>query len=571
MTRQAIKILTIKNSDMKIIKSRVILVLFAAAFAVSCKKNLLDIKPTDFVSDVAVFEDLALTTQFVTNIYGSVLSGFDRRDAGLGNDWSLGMGMLAMATDEAEGPTATTLNAVNNGDLNPTFVYGTEMWALNYVAIRKCNTLLSRIDAVPAATPDQIALRNRLKAEGQFIRAFCYADLIRAFGGVPLILQAQNISDDLLVPRNTYKECLDQVIKDCDDAAAVLPPTYPSSQLGRATKGAALALKGRMLLHYASPLNNASNEAVRWQQAAAASKAVMDLNVYSLYPDYYKLFIDKAGNNEVIYANKFERPGRTQQTPWKLAMSIQAPDVIGGAWGGFSPTQNLVDAYEMKNGKPIADAASGYNPQDPYKNRDNRLDQSILRNGSSWKGVTVETFDGGNAQRAANGDRTKTGYGLKKLLDDKYVTADQVYQGGDNDWIYLRYAEVLLNYAEAQNEAAGPDGSVYGAVNLVRQRAGQPDLSGLSQAEMRDRIRNERRVELAFEEHRFWDVRRWKLGGTYFNGPVNKVKVTKTGATFNYSIEELEKRTYKEDYNLLPIPQTERDRNPNLTQNPGYN
>jgi len=229
-----------------------------------------------------------------------------------------------------------------------------------------------------------------------------------------------------------------------------------------------------------------------------------------------------------------------------------------------------VDAYEMKNGKKVTDATSGYNPQDPYKDRDSRLDQSILRNGSPWKGVTVETFDGGNAQNASNGDRTKTGYGLKKLLDDKYVTADQVYQGGDNDWIYIRYAEVLLNYAEAQNEAVGPDASVYTAINLVRQRAGQPVLAGLSQTQMRDRIRDERRVELCFEEHRFWDVRRWKLGATYFSGPVNKMRITKSGANFNYSIEQLESRTYKDAYNVLPIPQTEIDRNPNLQQNQGY-
>ncbi len=243
---------------------------------------------------------------------------------------------------------------------------------------------------------------------------------------------------------------------------------------------------------------------------------------------------------------------------------------MDGAWGGFSPTQNLVDAYEMKNGKMITDPASGYDPQNPYKDRDSRLDQSILRNGSQWKGVVVETFDGGNAQNPANGDRTKTGYGLKKLLDEQYVTADQVYQGGDNDWIYIRYAEVLLNYAEAQNEAVGPDASVYKAINDVRKRAGQPDLAGLSQSQMRESIRNERRVELCFEEHRFWDVRRWKLGQTYFGVPVNRVKVTKTGATFNYTIQELEKRTYKDFYNLLPIPQSERDKNPNLSQNTGY-
>ncbi len=551
---------------MRTYKIRFILLVLVATISGSCNKDILDIKPTNFVSDVAVFEDLTLTTQFVNNIYGSLLSGFDRRDAGLGNDWSMGMGMLAMATDEAEGPTATSLNNLNNGDLNPNFVYGTEMWFFNYLVIRKCNTLLSKIDGVPG----DAALKNRLKAEAQFIRAFCYADLIKAFGGVPLITKEQNVDDNLLVPRNTYKECLDQIIKDCDEAAAALPVTYAADQLGRATKGAALSLKGRMLLYYASPINNSGNEIARWQAAATASKAVMDLNTYTLYPNYYRLFLDKAGNNEVIFATKYQRPARTQQTPWKLAMSIQAPDVVGGAWGGFSPTQNLVDAYEMKNGKKVTDATSGYNPQDPYKDRDSRLDQSILRNGSPWKGVTVETFDGGNAQNASNGDRTKTGYGLKKLLDDKYVTADQVYQGGDNDWIYIRYAEVLLNYAEAQNEAVGPDATVYTAINLVRQRAGQPILSGLNQAQLRDRIREERRVELCFEEHRFWDVRRWKLGTTYFSGPVNRMRITKSGANFNYSIEQLESRTYKETYNVLPIPQTEIDRNPNLLQNQGY-
>ncbi len=545
-------------------KIKLLALLVSTSVLVSCNKDVLDIKPTDFVSDVAVFGDITLTSQFVTNIYGSMQSGFDRRDQGLGGnfDWSLGMGMLAMATDEAEGPTATTMNSVNNGDLNSEFVYGGEMWLFNYQAIRKCNLLLSKIDEVPGNE----ALKNRLKAEGKFLRAFCYADLIKAFGGVPLILNVQNITDDILVERNTYEECLEQIIKDCDESAAVLPVT--TSELGRATKGAALALKARALLYYASPLNNNSNELPRWVAAAAASKAVIDLNVYSLYPNYYRLFLDKAGNNEAIFTSNYERPGRTHQTPWKLAMSV-APNP-GGAWGGFSPTQNLVDAYEMTNGKPITDPSSGYNAQDPYTNRDARLDQSILHNGSSWKGVTVETWDGGNAAEPTNGDRTKTGYGLKKLMDDKYVLADQVYQGGDNNWIYIRYAEVLLNYAEAQNEAAGPDASVYSAINLVRQRAGQPALSGLSQTDMRDRIRNERRVELCFEEHRFWDVRRWKLGSTFFNGPVRKVQITRNGSEFNYSIQVLENRVYNEKFNLLPIPQIEINRNPNLTQNTGY-
>ena len=144
-------------------KLRLMLILFIAVLAGSCKKNLLDIKPTNFVSDVAVFGDLSLTKQFVTNIYGSILSGFDRRDAGLGNDWSMGQGMLAMATDEAEGPSGTTLNNLNNGELATNFTYGTEMWFFNYLVIRKCNILISKIDGVPASTPDEIKLRKEGK------------------------------------------------------------------------------------------------------------------------------------------------------------------------------------------------------------------------------------------------------------------------------------------------------------------------------------------------------------------------------------------------------------------------
>ena len=137
------------------------------------------------------------------------------------------------------------------------------------------------------------------------------------------------------------------IVDECDASAADLPVVYPDAELGRATKGAALALKARMLLHYASPLNNPSNDLARWTAAADAAKAVMDLGTYSLHPDYYRLFMDKAGNREVIFAKKYARPGRTHETAWKLSMSIEAPAVIGGVWGAFHATQNLVDSYEM--------------------------------------------------------------------------------------------------------------------------------------------------------------------------------------------------------------------------------
>src|SRR5690606_14479870 len=186
----------------------------------SCK-NVLDVEPINFVSDEAVFKDITLTSQFVTNIYSSLLSGFERRDAGLGQDWSVGFGLLDMATDDIEGHASLNVNLIQSGDLNGSnFNFSIEMWQANYVLIRKANTLLARIDAVP--TTDE-ALKARLKAEGRFLRAFAYAELIKAFGGVPLITTEQNITDDIFVPRNSYEECINFIVAECEEAAADLP------------------------------------------------------------------------------------------------------------------------------------------------------------------------------------------------------------------------------------------------------------------------------------------------------------------------------------------------------------
>ena len=542
----------------------------------SCKKDLLDIKPIDFVSDVAVFQDITLTSQFVSDIYGTMLSGFERRDFGYDQDWARGFANLDMMTDDIEGHNDLPMNRVQAGDLNSNFSMGTQLWAVNYTLIRKANTLIARIDGVPTTNT---ALKDRLKAEAKFLRAFAYADLVKSFGGVPLIITEQNASDDLEVPRNTYDECVAFILKECDEAAAVLSPTYPDAELGRATKGAALALKARVLLYHASALNNPGNIASRWDDAAKAAKEVMDMSpaVYSLYPDYYQLFMTKAGNKEVIFAKKFGRPNRTHQSAWMLHMSF-TPTGWGG-WGAFHATQNLVDAFEMRTTGLLPDqSGSGYDPQNPYANRDTRLDKAMLMNGSQFKGITVETFQSadlnafadGNANSRTNGDRTKTGYGLRKFIDEKNMTSDAVYQGGDNDWIYMRYAEVLLNYAEAKNEFSGPDGTVYEALDEVRRRGGLPPLArNFSKEDLQTKIRNERRVELCFEEHRVYDVRRWKKGMTYFNQPVYRMNVIKNAnGTLTYSKVVLENRVYKESYNLFPIPQIETERNRKLTPNP---
>jgi hypothetical protein len=547
--------------------------LVIGAVAGSCKKNLLDIYPSNALSDVTVFTDVAFANRFLSNIYGTMPNGFSRRDQNPGDaGWSRGMTAFAMATDEAEANNlAGSTHGLNQGVLPTTWAYAEDIWVQNYGVIRKANLFIDKVDAIPG----DVAIKNRMKAEAMFLRAFCYQELIKCFGGVPLILTA-GTPDEAVIPRSTYEEVVNQIVKDCDAAAPALPVVYPATELGRATRVSALALKARVLLYFASPLNNGGNVATRWQNAAAAAKAVLAFGPppgtgeYGLYPDYYRLFIEKLGNKEVIFARKFQNPSINPSDGARNKWYMSVPNVNDGAWGGFSPTQNLVDAYEMKNGSLIGEAGSGYNPQDPYKDRDSRLDKSILHQGSKYKaGVIIETFRGGNTNNTNRLDSSKTGYGLLKMVDtSKYGAAGNA----DNDWIFIRYAEVLLNYAEAQNEASGPDASVYDAINQVRARAGQPALAGLSQAALRERIRNERRVELAFEEHRFFDVRRWKQGSVYFKEPARKVQIIQnSNGTLNYSYPVWETRDYKDFQDLMPIPQSEIDRNGKLVQNPGYN
>ncbi|OLY94690.1 hypothetical protein BUE76_06340 [Cnuella takakiae] len=545
--------------------------LLVVVLAGSCKKDLLDIKPSDALSDADVWTDLQYVNRFLNNIYGTLPSGFARADQGVANGWARGMSAFAMATDDAEANNlAASTHTLNQGVIPTTWGYSEDMWNQHYAIIRKCNILLGRIDEVPG----EATLKARMKGEAQFLRAFAYEELIKCFGGVPLILTA-GTPDEAIVARNSYEECVTQIIADCDAAAANLSATYPASEMGRATKVAALSLKARVLLYRASPLNNTSSSAALWKQAADAAKAVMAFGPapgsgdYGLHPDYYKTFIDKVGNKEIIFARKFQNPNVQPSDGARAKWYMSVPGVGDGAWGSFSPTQNLVDAYEMKNGKPISDPSSGYNPQDPYKDRDSRLDKSVLHQGSKYKmGVIIETYRGGNTNNSNRLDSSKTGYGLLKMVDtSKYGAAG----GADNDWIFIRYAEVLLNYAEAQNEAVGPDASVYDAINQVRARSGQPALFGLSQADLRERIRNERRVELSFEEHRFFDVRRWKLGSALFEEPIRKVSITRNpDGTFSYAYPVWEDRTFKDFQNLMPIPQSEIDRNAQLVQNPGY-
>ena len=355
--------------------------------------------------------------------------------------------------------------------------------------------------------------------------------------------------------------------------------TYPEEEAGHATKGAFLALKSRALLYLASPLNS-EDDARKWDDAAVAAQAVMDLHVYELYKmgetPYRSMEFDKtAANKEVIFERRFSFP----EAPHNIHMmwSLDAEDA--GSWNGLYPTQNLVDAYETIDGKLIDDPTNTmYDAQDPYSNRDARFYQSIIYNGSTWETYlmsmvtnTVDPSKNGSCKPRLG--KARCGYGPKKFIEELDPSTN-IYGGyaQSNNWPYFRYAEVLLNYAEAKNESLSvPDESVYNAVNEVRARSNQPNLpTGLSKEEMRKRIKNERRVELLLEEHRFYDLRRWKDAGILGEKVWGMNIEGDTDETFFVPTELQNIRTFKQAQYLMPIPMTETNKVPHIVQNPGY-
>jgi hypothetical protein len=499
--------------------------------------------------------------------------------------------MLASACDEADhSDVNSTIHHFNTGTWsaasNPE-----DCWNTLYTAIRQANLFLEDSrnykdilyrDTSIAVNRENYHYQVRdiewLREEVRFLRAFYHFELLKRYGGVPLMTKV--IDDETVLKnmkRNSFDDCVDFIVGECDETALLLKDTWVgfdgNKWRGRATGVSALALKARTLLYAASPLNNPSNDPERWKKAVQAAHSVIASGFYSLHNNYRGLFNLGNGsdnNPEVLFAvqrwneNSFEKynypPGYDQ-----------------GGQAVTSPSQNLVDAYEMQStGKGISEPGSGYDPQNPYSGRDPRLGMSVIVNNSSFKGRNVECWiggiDGTDKLRAST-----TGYYLKKYVNENLNLTQN--QTSVHSWILFRYAEILLNYAEAMNEAFGPEDkagfamNAKTAVDAVRQRAGvnMPILPpGLSQDEMRERIRNERRVELAFEEHRFFDVRRWKIAGQTENMPVMAMQITKMeGNTFDYVVIKKEDRTFADYMYLYPIPEAEVLRS-SIEQNPGW-
>lgn len=552
---------------MKTLRSLIIALVCLTAAA--CNDKVLDVTPTAFLSDATVFDTPADAGLFLNDIYNSLNPGpwssvFTLLPTEISND------PLDNFTDNSvSGPLAgiASYQKFANGSYGPTVPIFDNQWKNMYANIRKCNLFISKITAANF----DAATKAPLIAQARFLRCYFYKSLIDIYGGVPLITTVLNDANgsNLFYPRNTYDECVTFIENECNAIQTDLPLTTTGANIGRATKGAALALMGEEEL-YAS----------KWAAAAATNLKIMQLGAgYDLFSDYAGIFYSANDDNkEVVFDIQYAPivKGTARDSYWG---PVAVAD--GTGYGGVNPTQNIVDDYEFLDGKTEAEGSALFDPANPYNNRDKRFAASILYDGSSWRGGTIYTRLGVANNKnvfdaAGDGVSGRTGYYLRKLLDPATVPGSaniSKLTGGANAIIW-RYGEILLNYAEAKNEVSGPDQTIYDAINKLRTRGGLPNLpTGLTQATMRDKIRHERRIELAFEGKRLYDIWRWKTAPTVFAQPLKGMKITAAGSVLTYSKVNITGGTIvfnpAKNY-LMPIPAAVIAANNKITQNPGY-
>lgn len=571
--------------------------IFTIAFAVfmltqaSCSKDFLDRTPGVTLPEEAVFANPVLASQYAISAYNYLVDDYVRF-----NDHR---GTTSQASDEAV-----------SGNLDPSVLYLNQglfhdhsekvaslndmvnIWSREYNGINIVNTMLAQMGNVPWTSSQN---PTRIEGEMRFLRAFFYFELIKRFGGVPIMDKQYGVNDDIDFPRASYNDCVNFIMADLDKAETQLPKNeeLPLAENGRATVGAAQALKGRVMLYAASPLNNESNDLAKWTASAKASNAVIQSGSYSLQPTYKDILNVASSPEYIMMKVRTTRPN----TDGKIIDFAQSPGSAGQN-GQMNPTQNHVDLYEMTNGKPITDPTSGYNEQSPYVNRDPRMTWNVIYNNELYQSRRIEMWSQANANGTTTFGRdynannliyTATRYYCRKYWPEVYI--NRVAGATYINYLYFRYAEVLLNYAEAANEVVGPDAlmptvgtdapytlTAREAINLIRARgdvAMPPIPAGLSKDAMRERIRNERAVELAFEDHRWYDIMRWKKGPEIVAQPIYGMNVVKnSNGTFTYNKVLLSanyQKVFRDYMHRYPIPRTEIYKSQGkLVQNPGW-
>ena len=581
----------------------------AALVLSGCDNSILEATPRDQLSNRAVFADPNLAEASLNDIYRGVGHGLNGTTL-----WSL--------TDDGHNTrfggttqhmqsliTPSSLGTMGGGRFDH------YLWGPLYKSIRNTNIFLTQIDS---ATFDETR-RLRMKGEAFFLRAYFYHNLLRIYGGVPIIKQVYELDDDFVIARNSFEQTVEAVVADADSAAALLPVAQSATALGRATKGAALTLKARTLMYAASDLANLNpgrlpetgyttpgDRAAKWRRAQAAAKSVIDLGVYSLFrgnpaqgentaDNYAALWLNPT-NSEVIFGRYFLASRGTVDIP-----NVGRYDGPNGYhnWGSNTPTQNLGDAYRMADGSKF----SWNNPvhaASPYANRDPRFYATIHFDGSKWvprpsdavaldpvgiiQTFTKVTLPNGNTvpgldSRAGpieNWNGTYSGYYKRKAINP---AVDHQFVSQEVPWYFFRYAEVLFDYAEASIEL-GDEAAARSAINQVRRRAGMPAIDGaFTGAALRDEYRNERRIELVFEEQRYFDARRWMIAPQAFGEAAHGIDITaqatnaldrSTYRNYTYKLIDVEPRAWNDRMYFNPIPRDEMNRNSLLKQNPGY-
>jgi hypothetical protein len=599
--------------------------LFVVPCMVSCKKNgFLSPAAVSNLTKSTVFADSANANAFLANIYSQI--GLD--DAG--NEF--GNGGMDAAGDEsqASGINQTDANYWATGTINAAITTNS-VYITCYAQIRAVNQLLANIGQTRLSLPpSEPGSRAQMKAEARFLRAWYYAILVKHYGGVVLVgNNLYTYTQTIPSVRSSYAACVRYITSECDSAAAILPYTQNGTNYGRASGGACMALKARVLLYAASPLFSVSgniaasnpklaplvgyvgpdSSAYRWMVAKNVAASIINSNAYQLWQG--------TGVNGNGFVSLFCQRGYLTQEyilQWMLPSNnypaqLEAfwdPPSRGGSGGAF-PYEETVDVFPMLDGKSITDNTSiyTYNPQNPYVNRDPRMGYTIIHDQTVLPVKTEpgqrspvniyltsdplvkngEPTGGQDALGASNA--TTTGYYTNKMLDTNAVST-YVLQQTSRCQSLMRYAEVLLNFAEAENEYEGPTDSVYGALVAIRARAGILKGNGLyglaqgmTQAQMRVAIQTERRLELAYEGFRFWDVRRWKIAPVTENQQFHGMEVlhtvlrdsngNATGTTTSYSVFNiLPIHTFSTPMYFWPLPQSELGKTAQLVQNPGY-
>jgi hypothetical protein len=563
---------------------------------------------TDLTTDV-IFSDSTYTVGFLSEIYREI--GFDTDPGRFREIWER-FGGLQGACDEVECKISARIKSdmlFATGTVNPV-VISEDAWEKCWQNIRRVNVFLQNVDRAPLSGK----AKTTCKAEARFLRAWYYFILVRHYGGVPLIGDVvYKAEDEIKTERNTFAECIDYILSECDLAAPDLTVVRPAGyDYGRIGSGACMGLKSRVLLYVASPLYNGGAEVpagypkelvaypdyekTRWKAALDAAQDVIDLNVYALYnkpmdTDYPKLngyfWVFQASDKASDGAQK-ELLVEQQVAKGTYRESLFCPPSRGGNGGGYA-YQELIDCYPMIDGTPYryteADELAG---QNPWEGRDPRLFQSItydqhdLNQGfASWAPVNLYLNENGTpSSEDAVYTGTPTGYYICKM-QHFYVAAGNFWVGPQQSRPQLRYAEILLNYAEAATEwnaPANPPDEVYEALKLIRERAGiwagANGLYGLKENmtadEMREAIRNERRIELAFEGHRFFDVRRWMIAPETDSKMMTGMEVRVKNGKKVYTRFNVRQHIWRPAMYFWPIPYKEVSKAPDMKQNPFY-